>query len=110
MYASCQNGLSAPQADHLMSEWAADTSGYSHVFAADANYGFELLHKPYSAEQLGLILGRIVQEKARRSSANHKQEGVQPRADASACISKPRLVQPRRVFSRLDTGATGEES
>ncbi len=46
-------------------------SGYSHVLAADASHGFELLHKPYSAEQLGRILGRIVQEKARQSSTNH---------------------------------------
>jgi PAS domain S-box-containing protein len=46
-------------------------SGYSHVLAADANHGFELLHKPYSAEQLGRILGRIVQEKARRSVVKH---------------------------------------
>ncbi|CAO4184860.1 PAS domain S-box protein [Methylorubrum extorquens] len=42
-------------------------SGYSHVLAADANHGFELLHKPYSADQLGRILSRIVQEQARRS-------------------------------------------
>ncbi|WP_208642199.1 PAS domain-containing protein [Methylobacterium terrae] len=33
-------------------------SGYSHVLAQDDAHGFELLHKPYSADQLGLILRR----------------------------------------------------
>ncbi len=32
------------------------TSGYSHVLAQNGTYGFELLHKPYSVEQLGRIL------------------------------------------------------
>ncbi|MET7241793.1 PAS domain S-box protein [Methylobacterium sp. EM32] len=31
-------------------------SGYSHVLAQSDAHGFELLHKPYSAEQLGRIL------------------------------------------------------
>lgn len=35
-------------------------SGYSHVLAKDASHGFELLHKPYSADQLGRILARVV--------------------------------------------------
>ncbi len=34
-------------------------SGYSHVLAQDGLHGFELLHKPYSADQLGRILGRV---------------------------------------------------
>ena len=34
-------------------------SGYSHVLAQDDAHGFELLHKPYSAEQLGQILRRV---------------------------------------------------
>ena len=35
-------------------------SGYSHVLAQEGAYGFELLHKPYSADQLGRILGRLL--------------------------------------------------
>ncbi len=34
-------------------------SGYSHVLAQDGTEGFELLHKPYSAEQLGRILRQL---------------------------------------------------
>ncbi len=36
------------------------TSGYSHVLAQEGVHGFELLHKPYSAEQLGHVLSRVV--------------------------------------------------
>ena len=32
------------------------TSGYSHVLAQEGGHGFELLHKPYSADQLSRIL------------------------------------------------------
>ncbi|MET0427855.1 MAG: PAS domain-containing protein [Microvirga sp.] len=32
------------------------TSGYSHVLAKNGTYGFELLHKPYSVEELSRIL------------------------------------------------------
>ena len=32
------------------------TSGYSHVLAQNGTYGFELLHKPYSIEQLSRVL------------------------------------------------------
>ncbi len=35
------------------------TSGYSHVLAEEGSHGFELLHKPYSAEQLSRVLSRI---------------------------------------------------
>ncbi|WP_313898395.1 PAS domain S-box protein [Methylobacterium sp. J-068] len=35
-------------------------SGYSHVLSQDGLHGFELLHKPYSADQLGRILGKVV--------------------------------------------------
>ena len=35
-------------------------SGYSHVLVQDGLDGFELLHKPYSADQLGRLLSRIV--------------------------------------------------
>ncbi|WP_426216356.1 PAS domain-containing protein [Methylobacterium sp. NFXW15] len=36
------------------------TSGYSHVLARESDHGFELLHKPYSAEQLGRILHQVL--------------------------------------------------
>ena len=35
-------------------------SGYSHVLAQNGSHDFELLHKPYSADQLGRILARVV--------------------------------------------------
>ncbi|SFV16934.1 PAS domain S-box-containing protein [Methylobacterium sp. 174MFSha1.1] len=41
-------------------------SGYSHVLAQDDAHGFELLHKPYSAEQLGQILRRVTGPGSRR--------------------------------------------
>lgn len=34
-------------------------SGYSHVLAREGGHGFELLHKPYSADQLSRILQRV---------------------------------------------------
>ena len=36
------------------------TSGYSHMLAQDGMHGFELVHKPYSADELGRILGWVV--------------------------------------------------
>jgi hypothetical protein len=35
------------------------TSGYSHVLAEEGTHGFELLHKPYAAEELSAILHRL---------------------------------------------------
>jgi len=35
------------------------TSGYSHVLSQDASHGFELVHKPYSAEELSRMLGKV---------------------------------------------------
>jgi len=37
------------------------TSGYSHVLAQDGLRGFELLHKPYAAEELSRVLRRALQ-------------------------------------------------
>ena len=34
-------------------------SGYSHVLAQNGSYGFELLHKPYSIEQLSRLLRKV---------------------------------------------------
>ena len=41
------------------------TSGYSHVLAQESDHGFALLHKPYSAEQLGRILHQVFGSRAR---------------------------------------------
>jgi PAS domain S-box-containing protein len=41
-------------------------SGYSHVLAQNGTYGFELLHKPYSVEQLSRVLQKAVTWKRRR--------------------------------------------
>jgi PAS domain S-box-containing protein len=41
-------------------------SGYSHVLAQNGTYGFELLHKPYSVEQLSRVLRKAVTWKRRR--------------------------------------------
>ena len=35
------------------------TSGYSHVLAQNGTYGFELLHKPYSVEELSRLLRKV---------------------------------------------------
>lgn len=35
-------------------------SGYSHVLAREESHGFELLHKPYSAAQIGRVLRRVI--------------------------------------------------
>ncbi|MFC6047211.1 ATP-binding protein, partial [Methylobacterium hispanicum] len=44
------------------------TSGYSHVLAQESDHGFELLHKPYSADQLGRILHQALGIQARLAS------------------------------------------
>ena len=41
------------------------TSGYSDILAQEGSGGFELLHKPYAAEQLGRTLNRILQSRRR---------------------------------------------
>ena len=42
------------------------TSGYSHVLAQNGRYGFELLHKPYSVQQLSRVLQKAVAWQAAR--------------------------------------------
>ncbi|VUD74453.1 Blue-light-activated protein [Methylobacterium symbioticum] len=43
-------------------------SGYSHVLAEDDAHGFELLSKPYAAEQVGRLLRRVMARAARERS------------------------------------------
>jgi signal transduction histidine kinase/ActR/RegA family two-component response regulator len=44
------------------------TSGYSHVLAQEGSHGFELLHKPYSIEDLTRVLRRAIHERSKSSS------------------------------------------
>ena len=41
-------------------------SGYSHVLAQNGTYGFELLHKPYSVEDLSRLLRKVAKWKRRK--------------------------------------------
>jgi len=41
-------------------------SGYSHVLAQTGSHGFELLHKPYSVEQLSRALLKAMAEATAR--------------------------------------------
>ena len=51
------------------------TSGYSQVLAQNGSYGFELLQKPYSIEQLSRILHKV----GRWRSAQARRRGVRLR-------------------------------
>ncbi len=44
-------------------------SGYSHVLAEESAAGFELLHKPYSAEQVSRILRKVMRHNPQRQKA-----------------------------------------
>ena len=46
-------------------------SGYSHVLAQEGTHGFELLHKPYSADLLSKTLQRVAPRR-RRSTILHQ--------------------------------------
>ncbi|MEG9505378.1 MAG: response regulator, partial [Methylorubrum extorquens] len=46
------------------------TSGYSHVLAQDDAHGFELLRKPYSAQELGRVLREMAGRRGRRETAS----------------------------------------
>ncbi|NKE43498.1 PAS domain-containing protein [Roseomonas frigidaquae] len=42
------------------------TSGYSHVLVQENDHGFPLVHKPYSAEEVGRVLRRVLGEPSGR--------------------------------------------
>jgi len=46
------------------------TSGYSQVLAQQGSYGFELLQKPYSIEQLSRMLHRVSGSRMKRNAAS----------------------------------------
>jgi PAS domain S-box-containing protein len=51
-------------------------SGYSHVLADDGNHGFDLLHKPYSVEELSRVLRRAMANRTQiRRGAHSDQQG-----------------------------------
>jgi PAS domain S-box-containing protein len=41
------------------------TSGYSHVLAQEGTHGFELIHKPYAADEVSRVLQRVTGWKGR---------------------------------------------
>ena len=45
------------------------TGGYSHVLAQHGQHGFELLHKPYSVEQLSRVLRKAVAWQLKRQKS-----------------------------------------
>jgi PAS domain S-box-containing protein len=45
------------------------TSGYSHVLAQEGRHGFELLQKPYAAEDLSRVLHRLTRSGQRKRKA-----------------------------------------
>ena len=45
------------------------TSGYSDVLAQEGRHGFELLHKPYAAEDLSRVLRRAVRKRLERDAS-----------------------------------------
>ena len=47
------------------------TSGYSHVLAQNGTFGFELLHKPYSIEQLSRVLRKAAKWRHRKRAFDH---------------------------------------
>jgi two-component system NtrC family sensor kinase len=45
------------------------TSGYSHALSQNGSFGFELLQKPYSIEQLARVLHKVGRWRAKRGAA-----------------------------------------
>ena len=53
-------------------------SGYSHVLAQEGAHGFELLHKPYSVDQLSRVLRQVTRRRPRGRTAAAKRLHTQP--------------------------------
>ena len=49
-------------------------SGYSHILAEDSSHGFELLHKPYSIEQLSRVLRQALALQAARGGSKDSRD------------------------------------
>jgi CheY-like chemotaxis protein len=64
-------GMSGIDLAHLLREQypalpVVLTSGYSHVLAQSGSDGFELLHKPYSIDQLSSVLLKVAANRRHR--------------------------------------------
>ncbi len=53
-------------------------SGYSHVLADDGSHGFDLLHKPYSAEELSRVLRRAMANRTPGKRATRSDPDSRP--------------------------------
>ncbi|GJD78474.1 hypothetical protein GCM10007886_26190 [Methylobacterium gregans] len=58
-------GMGGIELARLLKRWLPDlpvvlASGYSHVLAQEGSHGFELLQKPYSADQVSRMLRRVL--------------------------------------------------
>jgi two-component system NtrC family sensor kinase len=53
------------------------TSGYSHVLSENGSYGFELLQKPYSIEQLSRVLHKVGRWRKLKRGATTQSVGSQ---------------------------------
>jgi DNA-binding NtrC family response regulator len=69
------------------------TSGYSHVLAEEGRGDFELLHKPYAADQLSSVLRRVLRHKTRVST-----EVEQPGGQALGLLNEKPGVQSAGLF------------
>ena len=59
--------FASPTAENLAATLVAQVKagGYSHVLADDGDHGFDLIHKPYSVEELSSVLRRAIASGAR---------------------------------------------
>ncbi len=59
-------------------------SGYSHALAQEGAHGFELLHKPYSADQLSRVLRRVLRAPDSNGiEVDHAPSTTQPEHDVA---------------------------
>jgi len=66
-------------------------SGFSDILARHGDHGFELLHKPYSIEQLSRVLRKAIAGLAAGRSAEYQPRRIEPgHSGASRPPSPPR--------------------
>ncbi|MCJ2061743.1 response regulator [Methylobacterium sp. J-088] len=82
-------------------------SGHSHMLSQDDTHGFEVMHKPYSDEQIGRVLRRVIREPAATSgpkagAAMLPEPVLPPGADGdrTALLARYRILDsgPEAVF------------
>ena len=74
-------------------------SGYSHVLAKEGSHGFELLHKPYSAEQLGSLLRQVTMLSSRSTPRALSAEVDTGSAEERASKQELRAVPDRNAIA-----------